>query len=64
MRGRDSAKLLKIPTPSTQGRGHPYSTNLELNLVVDEIPRRDPVFWIDEPPPEKDHELGIGRLAA
>jgi len=37
---------------------------VELNLVVDEIPRRDPAFWIDEPPPERDQELGIGRLVA
>jgi hypothetical protein len=37
---------------------------IELNLIVDEIPRRDPVFWVDEPPPEKDRELGIGKLAA
>jgi hypothetical protein len=25
---------------------------------------RDPVFWIDEPPPEKDLDLGIGREVA
>uniref|UniRef100_A0A7J2U2L5 AAA family ATPase n=1 Tax=Ignisphaera aggregans TaxID=334771 RepID=A0A7J2U2L5_9CREN len=37
---------------------------VELNLIVDEIPRRDRVFWIDELPPERDHELGIGKLAA
>jgi hypothetical protein len=37
---------------------------VELNLVVDEIEFRDPELWIDEPPPEKDLELGIGRLAA
>jgi hypothetical protein len=37
---------------------------VELDLVVDEIPRRDPLFRINEPPPEKGHELGIGRLAA
>jgi hypothetical protein len=37
---------------------------VELNLVVDEIPRRDPALWVDEPPPERDQELGIGRLVA
>jgi energy-coupling factor transporter ATP-binding protein EcfA2 len=37
---------------------------VELNLIVDELPRRDPVLWIDEPPPERDPELGISRLAA
>jgi hypothetical protein len=25
---------------------------------------RDYVFWIDEPPPEKDSELGIGKYVA
>jgi len=25
---------------------------------------RDPWFWVDEPPPEKDPELGIGRYVA
>lgn len=37
---------------------------LELNLIVDEIEFRDPELWIDEPPPEKELELGIGKLAA
>ena len=37
---------------------------VELNLIVDEIEFRDPKLWIDEPPLEKDPELGIGRLAA
>ena len=35
----------------------------ELNLIVD-MWDRDPVAWIDEPPPEKDPELGIGRFYA
>ena len=25
---------------------------------------RDPIFWIDEPPPERDPELGIGKEVA
>jgi energy-coupling factor transporter ATP-binding protein EcfA2 len=37
---------------------------VELNLIVDEIEFRDPELWIDEPPPERDPELGISRLAA
>ena len=36
---------------------------IELNMVI-EIWDRDPYFWIDEPPPEKDLELGIGRYVA
>jgi energy-coupling factor transporter ATP-binding protein EcfA2 len=37
---------------------------VELNLVVDDVPSRDPDLWVDEPPPEKDPELGIGRYVA
>jgi len=37
---------------------------VELNLIVDGIGFRDPELWIDEPPPEKDLELGVGGLAA
>ncbi|WP_446753125.1 ATP-binding protein [Vulcanisaeta sp. JCM 16161] len=36
---------------------------IELNLVLD-ISDRKPYLWIDEPPPEKDPELGIGRRVA
>jgi hypothetical protein len=25
---------------------------------------RDPYFWVDAPPPERDPELGIGKNAA
>jgi len=34
------------------------------NLIVYDMYDRDPVFWIDEPPPERDLELGIGREVA
>jgi hypothetical protein len=34
------------------------------NLIVYNIYDRDPRFWIDEPPPEKDLELGIGKEVA
>ncbi|MEM4970375.1 MAG: ATP-binding protein [Sulfolobales archaeon] len=37
---------------------------VELNLVVDIPPKREPWFWIDAPPAEKDLELGIGRDVA
>jgi hypothetical protein len=37
---------------------------VELNLVVDAVPGRDYKTWIDEPPPEKDLELGIGKHIA
>jgi len=34
------------------------------NLVIYPVTSRDLELWIDEPPPEKDPELGIGRYAA
>ncbi|WP_069808334.1 ATP-binding protein [Vulcanisaeta thermophila] len=37
---------------------------VELNLVLDNIPDRDVESWIDEPPPERYPELGIGRRVA
>jgi len=35
----------------------------ERNLVA-ELKRRDPNTWIDQPPPERDPDLGIGRYYA
>jgi hypothetical protein len=37
---------------------------VEMNLLVDTLPRREPQAWIDMPPPEKDPILGIGRYVA
>ena len=37
---------------------------VELNMIVDSIEGRESWYWIDEPPPEKDLELGIGRYVA
>jgi hypothetical protein len=37
---------------------------VELNLIVDAITYRDPPLWIDQPPPERDLELGIGKRVA
>jgi hypothetical protein len=37
---------------------------IERNLIIYDLYPRDPVFWIDEPPPEKDSELGIGKYVA
>jgi hypothetical protein len=37
---------------------------VELNLVVDAVPEREQYLWIDEPPPEGDLELGVGRYVA
>jgi hypothetical protein len=37
---------------------------VELNLIVDAVTYRDPPLWIDQPPPQKDLELGIGKRVA
>ena len=37
---------------------------VELNLVIDAIPARDEKSWVDEPPLERDLELGIGKHIA
>jgi hypothetical protein len=34
------------------------------NLIVYSLRDRNPELWIDEPPPEKDPEIGIGRHVA
>jgi len=36
---------------------------VEMNLLVDEMYPRGQSYWIDQPPHEKDLELGIGRKA-
>jgi hypothetical protein len=37
---------------------------VELNLIVDTMPERRPEHWIDDPPPQTDLELGVGRRIA
>jgi len=37
---------------------------VEKNLILYNMYDRDPYFWIDAPPPERDPELGIGKNAA
>jgi hypothetical protein len=37
---------------------------VERNLIVYNVYDREPWLWIDQPPPEKDLELGIGRRVA
>jgi energy-coupling factor transporter ATP-binding protein EcfA2 len=36
----------------------------EKNLIIYNMYERDPYFWVDQPPPERDPELGIGKNAA
>ena len=42
----------------------PVKELIERNLIVYFLRDRDPELWVDEPPPEKDPELGIGRYVA
>jgi len=37
---------------------------IKRNLIVYDLFDRDPVFWIDVPPPEKELEIGVGRYVA
>jgi energy-coupling factor transporter ATP-binding protein EcfA2 len=37
---------------------------VEANLAVDNMYDREPWLWIDQPPPEKDLEIGIGKYVA
>jgi len=37
---------------------------IELNLIVDSITYRDLELWVDQPPPQKDLKLGIGKYIA
>jgi len=37
---------------------------IELNLIISSIIYRDLELWIDQPPPQKDLELGIGKHIA
>jgi dephospho-CoA kinase len=52
---------------SLWGAGVPEELVNELisrNLIVYFLRDRDPELWIDEPPPEKDLEIGVGRYVA
>jgi hypothetical protein len=37
---------------------------VERNLIVYNIYEREQIFWVDQPPPERDPELGIGKDVA
>ena len=44
-------------------RRHLYKL-VEMNLIVDAIEGREGWCWVDEPPPERNLELGIGKHVA
>jgi len=37
---------------------------VEKNLIIFHLPSREEGYWVDQPPPEKDPELGVGRYVA
>jgi hypothetical protein len=37
---------------------------VEPNLIIDAVTYRDPPLWIDQPPAERNLEIGIGWHAA
>jgi len=37
---------------------------VEINLIIDTLPERKYDEWIDQPPPERDLEIGVGRYVA
>jgi hypothetical protein len=37
---------------------------VEANLMIDTLPERTYDEWIDQPPPERDLEIGVGRYVA
>ena len=55
----DSDNLWSVDTPQEL-----VDKLIAKNLIVYNMYDRDPWFWIDEPPPVKDSELGIGRYVA
>ncbi len=51
----------------TCGSTHPgelINELVERNLIIHFLPKRSPNQWIDQPPPEKDEKLGIGKYVA
>ena len=59
------AKALDEPDALVSREGKPLLDKLvALNLVVDDVYPRSRGLWVDEPPPERDPELGIGKYVA
>jgi len=64
--GRYLKEVVEDPDASFE-KDFPEELKEELiakNLIVYDMYDRDPIFWVDEPPPERDLELGIGREVA
>jgi hypothetical protein len=37
---------------------------VEINLIIDTLPERTYDEWIDQPPPERELKIGVGRYVA
>ena len=64
--GREVRELLwravEDPDSLLSPEGAPLLERLvDINVLIDSITYRDPPLWIDQPPPERDLELGIGK---
>ena len=67
--GREVRELLwravEDPDSLLSPEGAPLLERLiGINVLIDSITYRDPPLWIDQPPPERDLELGIGKHVA
>ncbi len=67
--GREVRELLwravEDPDALLSPEGAPLLERLvDINMLIDSITYRDPPLWIDQPPPERDLELGIGKHVA
>jgi len=67
--GREVRELLwravEDPDSLLSPEGAPLLERLiDINVLIDSITYRDPPLWIDQPPPERDLELGIGKHVA
>jgi len=57
-------RAVEDPDSLLSPEGAPLLEKLvEKNLLITSISHRDPPLWIDQPPPERDLELGIGKKA-
>ena len=67
--GREVRELLwravEDPDSLLSPEGVPLLERLvDINMLIDSITYRDPPLWVDQPPPERDLELGIGKYVA
>jgi len=67
--GREVRELLwravEDPDSLLSPEGVPLLERLiDINVLIDSITYRDPPLWVDQPPPERDLELGIGKYVA